>query len=59
MELLLAFVAVLVGAVVQGSVGFGLALVAVPVVGSSFGIVTDLADSDQVQSVVELAVTGS
>jgi len=31
MELLLAFVAVLVGAVVQGSVGFGLALVAVPV----------------------------
>ena len=31
MELLLAFVAVLVGAVVQGSVGFGLALVVVPV----------------------------
>jgi uncharacterized protein len=30
-ELLLAFVAVLVGAVVQGSVGFGLALVVVPV----------------------------
>lgn len=31
MELLLTFVAVLVGAVVQGSVGFGLALVVVPV----------------------------
>ena len=31
MELILAFVAVLVGAVVQGSVGFGLALVVVPV----------------------------
>jgi uncharacterized protein len=30
-ELLLTFVAVLVGAVVQGSVGFGLALVVVPV----------------------------
>jgi uncharacterized membrane protein YfcA len=31
MEVLLAFVAVLVEAVVQGSVGFGLALVVVPV----------------------------
>ena len=30
MEFLVAFVAVLVGAMVQGSVGFGLALVVVP-----------------------------